>query len=77
MEADEPDHVAAEAADMTYLMMVRCIAAGVTLVDIEKHLDKRTLKFTRRQGNAKEWRSEKAAESLSWKSLDKPGSADE
>ena len=61
VEAEEPDHIAAEAADVTYFMMVRCIAGGVGLADIERHLDKRTLKVTRRPGNAKEWRSEKAA----------------
>jgi phosphoribosyl-ATP pyrophosphohydrolase len=61
VEAEEPDHIAAEAADVTYFMMVRCIAGGVGLADIEKHLDKRALKVTRRPGNAKEWRSEKAA----------------
>ena len=34
--------------------------SGVSLRDIERHLDKRTLKVTRRPGNAKAWRSEKA-----------------
>lgn len=38
------DHIAAEAADVTYFMMVRCVAAGVTLHDIERHLDSRALK---------------------------------
>ena len=64
VEATDPDHIAAEAADVTYFMMTRCVAAGVSLRDIEKHLDKRTLKVTRRPGNAKAWRSENAAQIL-------------
>ena len=44
MEAQEPDHIAAEAADVMYFMMTRCVAGGVTLRDIERHLDRRTLK---------------------------------
>jgi phosphoribosyl-ATP pyrophosphohydrolase/phosphoribosyl-AMP cyclohydrolase/histidinol dehydrogenase len=44
MEATEPDHIAAEAADVLYFMMTRCVAGGVNLRDIEHHLDKRTLK---------------------------------
>lgn len=65
VEATDPDHVAAEAADVTYFMMTRCVAAGVGLRDIERHLDKRTLKVIRRPGNAKDWRSENAAQILS------------
>ena len=67
IEATEPDHVAAEAADVIYFMMTRCVAAGVGLRDIERHLDKRTLKVTRRPGNAKAWRSENAANILQGK----------
>lgn len=52
-EAVEPDHVAAEAADVMYFAMVRCAAAGVKLADIERHLDRRSLKIKRRPGNAK------------------------
>eukprot|EP01038_Epipyxis_sp_PR26KG_P009763 gene9763-13134_t len=44
VEATEPDHIAAEAADVMYFMLTRCIAGGVTISDIEKHLDKRSLK---------------------------------
>jgi phosphoribosyl-ATP pyrophosphohydrolase/phosphoribosyl-AMP cyclohydrolase/histidinol dehydrogenase len=67
IEATDPDHVAAEAADVMYFMMTRCVAAGVGLKDIEKHLDKRTLKVTRRPGNAKEWRTQNAKQILSEK----------
>lgn len=31
--------MAAEAADLCYFMMARCVAAGVTLADIERHLE--------------------------------------
>lgn len=60
VEAEDKDHIAAEAADVTYFMMTRCVAAGVTISDIEKHLDKRSLKISRRPGNAKEYRTENA-----------------
>lgn len=64
VEAKEHDHIAEEAADVMYFMMVRCAAAGVTLNEIEKQLDKRSLKVSRRPGNAKEWRSANAAKLL-------------
>ena len=67
IEATDPDHVAAEAADVMYFMMTRCVAAGVGLRDIERHLDKRALKVTRRPGNAKAWRSENATNILQGK----------
>lgn len=60
VEAQDKDHIAAEAADVTYFMMTRCVAAGVTISDIEKHLDKRSLKISRRPGNAKEYRTQNA-----------------
>ena len=60
VEAKDPDHIAAEAADVMYFMLTRCVAGGATLQDIERHLDKRTLKVSRRPGNAKEWRSANA-----------------
>jgi len=65
VEAQEPDHIAAEAADVLYFMMTRCVAGGVGLREIEHHLDKRSLKITRRPGLAKEWRTEQAKKLLS------------
>mmetsp|Transcript_56289 Transcript_56289/g.155329 ORF Transcript_56289/g.155329 Transcript_56289/m.155329 type:complete len:401 (+) Transcript_56289:687-1889(+) len=56
VEATEPDHVAAEAADLLYFALVRCAAAGVAVADIEKHLDHRATKLKRRPGNAKAYR---------------------
>jgi len=58
-EADElcsaktKDEIAWEAADLIYFSLVKCIANGVSLTDIEAHLDKRSKKITRRPGNAK------------------------
>jgi len=63
-EATEKDHVAAEAADLLYFAMVRVVAAGATLADIEAHLDYRSLKVQRRPGNAKKERIEAAAKIL-------------
>ena len=59
-EASEPDHVAAEAADLLYFAFVRCAKAGVSISDIEKHLDRRALKVRRRQGDSKAYRIEAA-----------------
>ena len=63
-EAIEPDHVAAEAADLMYFAMTRCVAAGVSLDQIESHLDRRSLKLQRRPGNDKKERIEAAAKIL-------------
>lgn len=60
-EAETHDEVAGEAADLMYFLMVRCVAAGVSLKDIEKKLDYRSLKVSRRPGNAKEYRTQAAA----------------
>ena len=63
-EATTHDDVAGEAADLMYFLMTRCVAAGVSLRDIERKLDDRSLKVTRRPGNAKAWRDENAAKIL-------------
>lgn len=60
-EATEPDHVAAEAADLLYFALVRCAKAGVTLADVEGHLDRRSLKVRRRAGDSKPYRIAAAA----------------
>ncbi|CAM9670934.1 unnamed protein product [Discosporangium mesarthrocarpum] len=52
-EAETKHHVAEEAADVTYFMMVRCAAAGVGIADVEQELNMRSLKLKRRPGNAK------------------------
>ncbi|KZV76104.1 histidine biosynthesis trifunctional-protein [Peniophora sp. CONT] len=70
-EADElctaqtREEIAFEAADLFYFALTRCVAAGVSLADIERGLDAKALKVSRRAGNAKpQWtKSAAAAES--------------
>ncbi|KAI9306096.1 histidinol dehydrogenase-domain-containing protein [Cunninghamella echinulata] len=58
-EATEKKEIAWEAADLIYFALTKCISAGVTLEDIEKNLDKKARKITRRPGNAKpKWSNE-------------------
>ncbi len=53
-DAHSPDDVAWEAADLIYFTLVRMAAAGVKLEDVERELARRSLKVTRRKGDAKE-----------------------
>lgn len=52
-DADTPEDVAFEAADLIYFALTKCVAAGVSLEDIEKNLDAKSLKVHRRPGDAK------------------------
>ena len=52
-EANKPEDIAAEAADLIYFALTKCVSAGVSLVDIEKNLDLKSLRLLRRQGDAK------------------------
>lgn len=58
-EADElcaattKDDIAFEAADLLYFAMVMCLKNGVRLADVERALDKKATKVTRRKGDAK------------------------
>ena len=52
-EAESPEDIAAEAADLFYFALTKCVAAGVSLEDIEHSLDRKSSKATRRKGNAK------------------------
>jgi phosphoribosyl-ATP pyrophosphohydrolase / phosphoribosyl-AMP cyclohydrolase / histidinol dehydrogenase len=52
-EASAKEDVAAEAADLFYFALTRCVAADVTLEDVEKSLDLKSLKVKRRKGDAK------------------------
>ena len=52
-EASTKEHIASEAADLLYFALARCVAADVTLEDIEKNLDLKSLKVKRRKGDAK------------------------
>ncbi|KAI5279905.1 trifunctional histidinol dehydrogenase, partial [Ascosphaera aggregata] len=52
-QAKSKDEVAFEAADLFYFALTRCIAAGVSLADVERNLDLKSLKLKRRTGDAK------------------------
>ncbi|KAG7449126.1 histidine biosynthesis trifunctional-protein [Guyanagaster necrorhizus] len=56
--AETKEDVAFEAADLIYFVLTKCIAAGVTIADIERSLDKKSKRVTRRPGNSKpQWSS--------------------
>lgn len=64
--AQSKDEVAFEAADLLYFALTRCVAAGVGLADIEKSLDRKAKKITRRPGNAKpQWAASASASASS------------
>ena len=52
-DAEKPEDVAWEAADVIYFALVKAAKHGVTLADIEAQLNARSLKVTRRKGDAK------------------------
>nr|POE80084.1 histidine biosynthesis trifunctional protein [Quercus suber] len=52
-EATSKEDIAAEAADVLYFALTKAIAAGVTLEDIERNLDAKSVKIKRRKGDAK------------------------
>ncbi|MCW5775804.1 MAG: histidinol dehydrogenase [Phycisphaeraceae bacterium] len=52
-EAQAPSDVAHEAADVLYFTLARLAAAGVPLDAVERELDRRALKLSRRPGDAK------------------------
>lgn len=52
-EATAPAEIAFEAADLMYFALTKCIAAGVSLQDVEYNLDLKSRKIKRRRGDAK------------------------
>lgn len=52
-DALTPEHAANEAADLIYFALVAARAHGASLDDVERVLDERSLRVTRRPGNAK------------------------
>lgn len=52
-QANTPEDVAFEAADLFYFILTKCIKSGVSIMDIERSLDKKAKRITRRPGNAK------------------------
>ncbi|KAI0702907.1 histidinol dehydrogenase-domain-containing protein [Cytidiella melzeri] len=62
--AETKEDVAFEAADLFYFALTKCTAAGVTIADIERSLDRKAKKVTRRPGNAKsQWTNAEASSS--------------
>lgn len=53
-EANTQNEVSWEAADLFYFAMVKLVASGVSLDDVERNLHMKHLKITRRKGDAKE-----------------------
>ncbi|KAI8909583.1 histidinol dehydrogenase-domain-containing protein [Gorgonomyces haynaldii] len=53
-EATDKEEIAWEAADVLYFALTKCVASGVSLTDVERHLNMRSKKVTRRPGNAKD-----------------------
>jgi phosphoribosyl-ATP pyrophosphohydrolase/phosphoribosyl-AMP cyclohydrolase/histidinol dehydrogenase len=52
-EAATKEDIAWECADLFYFALSRCIKNGVSLADVERNLDLKGLKITRRKGDAK------------------------
>lgn len=51
--AESKQDVAFEAADLIYFALTKCVAAGVTLEEVERNLDRKALKISRRKGDSK------------------------
>lgn len=51
--ANTKQDIAAEAADLLYFALTKCVAEGVSLADVERNLDLKSLKTTRRKGDPK------------------------
>ncbi|KAG8629820.1 hypothetical protein KVT40_001439 [Elsinoe batatas] len=58
-EAQTKADIAAEAADVLYFALAKCIAADVSLEDVERNLDAKNRKVRRRKGDAKPQYAEK------------------
>jgi len=58
-EANTHSEIAAEAADVFYFALTKCIASGVSLEDVERNLDAKSVKVKRRKGDAKPQFAEK------------------
>lgn len=52
-DAKTKENVAFEAADVIYFALTKAVSAGVSLADIERNLDAKSVKVKRRQGDAK------------------------
>ncbi|KMU82580.1 histidine biosynthesis trifunctional protein [Coccidioides immitis H538.4] len=52
-KASTKEETAFEAADLIYFALTKCISAGVSLEDVERNLDLKSMKVKRRKGDAK------------------------
>ncbi|KAI9751732.1 MAG: imidazoleglycerol-phosphate dehydratase, partial [Chaenotheca gracillima] len=52
-DATTKEDIAFEAADLIYFALTKCIGAGVSLEDVERNLDAKSVKVKRRKGDAK------------------------
>ncbi|KAF8655220.1 hypothetical protein AX16_003127 [Volvariella volvacea WC 439] len=52
-DAEKLEDIAFEAADLLYFVLTKCVAAGITVADIERSLNTKARRVTRRPGNAK------------------------
>lgn len=59
-EAVSKQEVASEAADLIYFALTKCVAAGINLADVERNLDLKSMRITRRKGDAKPQWTEKS-----------------
>lgn len=71
-DATTKEHIAFEAADLFYFAMTKCVAAGVSLEDVERNLDAKSIKVKRRQGDAKPAFAAQAAAATNGTSDNKP-----
>lgn len=69
-DAQTQAEIAFEAADLIYFALTKAVGAGVSVADIERNLDAKSLKVKRRQGDAKGKWAEK--EGISTTSSKKP-----
>ncbi|RUS29956.1 histidinol dehydrogenase-domain-containing protein [Jimgerdemannia flammicorona] len=59
-DAKSKEDVAWEAADLVYFALTKCVAAGVSIEDVERNLDRKARKISRRKGDAKPSKQEVA-----------------
>jgi phosphoribosyl-ATP pyrophosphohydrolase / phosphoribosyl-AMP cyclohydrolase / histidinol dehydrogenase len=52
-KAERKENIASEAADLIYFVLTKCIGSGVSLEEVERNLDAKSAKITRRKGDAK------------------------
>ena len=52
-EAKSSQDISFEAADLLYFALTKCVAADISLGDVERVLDKKSLRISRRKGDAK------------------------